>query len=233
MINETSNYSIFAFKDNNRNIDLFHVKRLASSINQWGNISVILCNRRMEILDGQHRFLALRDSKLPIKYIVADIDDLAIPNLNSTQKRWGLKDYLNYGLNSNAESYFYLDFIRTNNPDLQLSSLIQIFGGSGRTKDFKGLSLNLSREDKERGERIISILNRFKDEFLIEHAYHSRFISGFLMIYKNPLYNHDHFAEQLQRYSGLMKRQANFGDYARNIEEIYNYKFKTKIKLCA
>lgn len=93
---ETSDYDKFKFMLGNRNINLSSVKKIEESISQNGfKMCPILVNEKFEIVDGQHRFNALKDLGLPIYYIIENglnIEDCK--NLNINTKNWSLDDYV-------------------------------------------------------------------------------------------------------------------------------------------
>ena len=61
-IKYTNNYDIFSFRKENREINYNKVLSLKSILLADGRqIMPIICNSEMEIIDGQHRFQALRE----------------------------------------------------------------------------------------------------------------------------------------------------------------------------
>lgn len=94
----TTDYERFKLLDFNRNkLDRNHINKIKDSIGKNGYISSpILVNSDFEIYDGQHRFVALKEMGLEIPYEVIDISYNSIIDLNITQKKWTLEDYVNY-----------------------------------------------------------------------------------------------------------------------------------------
>src|ERR1035438_3196611 len=98
---KSTNYSNFKMVDNNRNINNGLVERLTHSIEKLGYIEArpILVNDNMEIIDGQHRFLACKKLGLPIVYAQYNgeaTDEDIIVELNTTQLIWRLADYIHH-----------------------------------------------------------------------------------------------------------------------------------------
>lgn len=96
---ETSkDYERFRMLDFNRKgLDRNHINKLKDSITKNGYIgSPILVNEEFEILDGQHRFIALKEMGMEIPYEIRNISYNSIIDLNITQKKWAIEDYVNY-----------------------------------------------------------------------------------------------------------------------------------------
>ena len=69
---ETKDYKTFSFLSNNRNISNHHVNRIINSMKKKRLISPILVNENFQIIDGQHRFLAQKQLKFSIPFVVQE-----------------------------------------------------------------------------------------------------------------------------------------------------------------
>lgn len=98
---KTSNYDQFQILESNRKINGGLVARLKDSIHKIGYIESkpILVTKNMEIIDGQHRFYACKELKLPVVFSInnseSDINEI-VTGLNSTQLIWRLSDYIEH-----------------------------------------------------------------------------------------------------------------------------------------
>lgn len=103
----TSDYSVFKFIQGNRNIVESHVKEIIKSINSIGYIPIpIVVNEDMEIVEGQHRFEALKRLNLPIPYIIVlGATREEIIALNTSSRKWGTADYISSFASDNIPSY--------------------------------------------------------------------------------------------------------------------------------
>ena len=63
---ESNHYQRFSYFSSNRNLDENHVKRLMYSIELNGLLEEITINEKWQIIDGQHRFEALKRLSLPV-----------------------------------------------------------------------------------------------------------------------------------------------------------------------
>src|ERR1700692_632576 len=111
MIQKTTDYSIFKFRDDNREkISELHVIRLLESIKKKNLLDLrpITVNSKMEVMDGQHRLLAAERLNTPIFYEIReelDSKDIVILNVS---KSWNNYDFLNFHLKSNNSNYIKL-----------------------------------------------------------------------------------------------------------------------------
>ena len=67
----TNNYDMFKFKKENREINYNKVNNLKRKLIDDGRqIMPIICNKNMEIIDGQHRFEALKELAWDVMYYI-------------------------------------------------------------------------------------------------------------------------------------------------------------------
>lgn len=95
VVYETSYLEQFKHLDNNREIKL-RAEKVKKSIEKHGWINQpILCNEKMEVVDGQARLQACKELGISISYIV--IEGLGINEcrvLNSINSNWNINDYI-------------------------------------------------------------------------------------------------------------------------------------------
>lgn len=95
-IKVTNNYDLFKKLEGNRITSINRINKIKNSILSVGYItSPILVNEKMEIIDGQGRYEALKELNLPIEYIVQNgltIKECIAMNVNQTN--WELLDYI-------------------------------------------------------------------------------------------------------------------------------------------
>jgi len=97
MIQKTTEYEKFTFINGNRTLNPAHLSRLAMSIAKKNMLeqNPIIVNKKLEVIDGQHRLFVCQQSKLPVYYVVVDdagIDE--IMELNTNVRKWSLPDYI-------------------------------------------------------------------------------------------------------------------------------------------
>lgn len=112
-IHQTTNYDLFHFASGNRIINQNNVsKALLESIKEKNMLSShpILCDREMQVIDGQNRLVIARILGVPIYYVIDEtvtIED--IPRCQ-VQTPWDIKHYLGYYKNQKKE-YMFVDEI--------------------------------------------------------------------------------------------------------------------------
>ena len=92
---QTDDYSMFKILEGNRCVNKLHVRRLKESFKDAYLLSPIVVNQHFQIIDGQHRFEAAKEMKLPINFIVCNDYSLKeVQLLNTNMKNWKKEDYL-------------------------------------------------------------------------------------------------------------------------------------------
>lgn len=100
-IYKTTDYSKFNSVDMNRayEVDFAKSKTVAQTIDvEVGNIIPAIVTASGVIIDGQHRLSACEHLQAPFNYVIApdrDAEKLMLI-MNSTQKSWSTKDYVNF-----------------------------------------------------------------------------------------------------------------------------------------
>lgn len=111
-INETTNYKVFQFLNGNRPVNTNKVQKLKQEIKNGINllpycpVVVYAEGDIYKIIDGQHRFTASKELKMPVYYVVCDkLTLVEIAKLNSNSHNWKSKDYLDCFLKLGIEDY--------------------------------------------------------------------------------------------------------------------------------
>tara|TARA_R110000822_G_scaffold29350_4_gene86498 strand:- start:147 stop:866 length:720 start_codon:yes stop_codon:yes gene_type:complete len=92
-LGETKNYERFNFVSTNRDINNTNLKKIESSILEIGVQIPIVVNQNYEIIEGQHRFIALRKNKMVIPYVMSkNASENFIAKLQES-KRWTAEDF--------------------------------------------------------------------------------------------------------------------------------------------
>lgn len=235
---ESNDYERFISAKGNRKIDNRHVARLIRSIEINGNISTITCRdiviggkKYFEILDGQHRFEALKNLCEPIILdLWTNVKNKGMIALNENSKNWKLEDYLYYGIEDGILDYIYINKLKEES-GLGLGTLIELFspehrnitgerGRITRNDVFKSLSWRIY--DKVPCEKIYNQLLDFYKRFNIKIYTHIRFVQAFTTMARHPQYNHKKMLELMAKNLNLIIRQYSKSEYIQIFETIYN-----------
>ncbi|HEX8333704.1 MAG TPA: ParB N-terminal domain-containing protein [Segetibacter sp.] len=228
----TRDYDKFKIMADNRNINLLHVKRLVNSFNQKHLVSPIIVNEKFEVIDGQHRLRASRETNQPIHYIMIKgygIKEVQI--LNTNQKNWLKIDYLHsYCAEGRKEYLEFAEFMK-NFPDfgIQVSERIltglskkqgKIDGKKAQLKDFEEGKLNIP--SLQNAYSVAKKVMDFKPYY--EGFNRGTFVSAIISIFKNKKYNHKEMLHKLSVAPLKLSDCPNVEEYKLLIEKIYNYR---------
>ena len=231
-IHVTQDYNLFKRIKGNRTVNKPHINRLLQAIKTTPDsvsYNPIVVNDKHEIIDGQHRFEAIKQLALPVFYIkVNDLSLTTVQQLNSISKAWSPMDYAKSYAELGNENYkVYIDFKDRYkfNHDILMKYLAldnPITGTAFNSGLFKVANVKLSdtlcRELEEVGD--------FYDRNNIRS-----FALGFLQIARNPDYNQTHMLKQFDKHGHKINEQALPNDWSRELELLYNRNQRKEVRL--
>lgn len=247
---KTYNYDQFKFLSENRVPD--HIKTLVISFKNRLVPNAILCNEKMEIIDGQNRFYASKQMGAPIYYYcINGLNIYDVASLNSYGKNWSNDDYIRMWAELGKEEYKkILDFCK-DFPDLSLSNAVTILSG-GKRRNVLGHML--SDKTMEKTGRV-SMMSGIKDgSFVIEDIEHSRYVARCIMEYKpfsrpgtqiykqsafvsamtkllrNENFDNAEMVRKAQLHTSMFYKCVNAKDYITMLEDLWNYRRKNQIR---
>lgn len=177
-IYKTFDYSKFKIDEINRPVNRPHAKSLYSKLIKDPNfvLEPIVVDKNFVIIDGQHRYTALRKAKMPIIYFVdrnINIADARI--LNSKQKNWSPKDYLI--VFSRAENQNYIALLKEAQQfekNFAITTLNSIFSDTkgkvrflhgSASRDFKDGKFKFDFKNKNKKEQMLDFISKNKSHF--------------------------------------------------------------------
>lgn len=235
-IKQTNDYKTFTLMTQNRGIDQIHVNKLKKSIkqNDLTAVNPILVDHFKRILDGQHRFKACEQLKLPIHYIEVDTNAFdAITTLNTTQRNWGMADYARAHAKTGKQTYVnILGLIEEYK--VSVTSLIAVLCSTtdmvARTTEervnnahlYKDGLLELPDKDFRRAKTVFN-----QQELLFPFSNNMK--CKLLVCTLNKLRNHPEFnfanvVKQCEKYNLKITKQQSLRDYLRMFEDILNHR---------
>ena len=238
-VHTTTDYSMFKSIDGNRNLNLLHINRLKKSMQEHYLFTVIVVNEKYEIIDGQHRFHAIRDLGLPLHYVmIPGYSLLQVQILNANSSNWSTQDYLEAYCNLG-----YTDYIRLNdflgkyklNISIGASILIGNTTGEGGMKAgapfefFKHGTLKVSDKQLKAAEKFMDMLYLFEPFF---KDFKSRsFVFALMKLMKNPNFEITELLQKVKVQPLALQTCQQVNQMVSLIEEIYNYKRRDKVNL--
>ncbi len=219
----TKHYGQFYLIEGNRPINERHVKELMMSMTEEECVSPIQVNEKMEIIDGQHRFRALQELKLPIHYyILKGASIKTVQRLNSYTKNWLSDDYLNSYVDAGYKDYkLYKEFkdaYKFGNSIILLLLTNSYDRGAEEVK-FKNGQFKISNWDN-------AVVMAGKLERMSQHItwYKERsWCYALIRALKTKGFDYDKFLGKLIYQSRKLVKCANTKQYLALIEEIYNH----------
>lgn len=148
-IYETYDYDTFRFEVVNRNIDENQVNKLKKILKENGSfISPIVVAKDRTVIDGQHRYHALKELGLPVRFILGEeTGDLQqdIIKTNNMRKNWSFTDYLEAYAQMNENYRQALMIVEEFKDIASPSALVKFIGanGTGKSEIFRKGALEL------------------------------------------------------------------------------------------
>jgi len=160
---KTDDYSLFKLSKFNRNVIL---KKEMLNQAREGLISPIIVNEDFVVIDGQHRFTAAKEVKVPIEYIVKPgLGKHDIVRMNTIQRKWSMVDYVEAFANQGLNEYIRLaELIKSNiatSTEVAMISLNNLSSSSTRSRIEDG-SFRFANYDK--AVEFLEYYARFKKE---------------------------------------------------------------------
>lgn len=229
----TYDYDKFKYVDGNR--DIKSTAKVKKSIKEHGYYrQPILVNEFLEIIEGQHRFLACKELGLPIEYVIqSGLRAKDCAPLNTGRTNWRTKNYVHLHSVSTVDYMYFETMIEQFqfSPRVTYVAIGKSLAGGYADKVIQSGNLICTPEEYEYGSRTLRWLSTFKED-VRKHDLRGN---------KDALYMALIFARNSKFVSveALTDRiHKNFSKYGRSIaditdaiektNDIYNYRCKTE-----
>ncbi len=187
----------------------------------------------LEIIDGQHRFWVAKEMKSKVWYIVVeDFTLMDIAKINSNTEKWKTADFINCYVQQENTHYKKLqEFMQETKFPLSVSQRLlnrgHISSDSGLDQSdgdkFKRGKFTVEFEDKAR--KFLDAVRLFK-EFNYWNSRH--FLLAIEIVLKNEKCDFIELVEKYTENPGELKKCDSVKGYLNNLEEIYNYRMRTR-----
>ena len=245
---QTSNYDMFELIDSNRPISPTKIDRMREKIkekNLTSGYNIIVNSKeagkerygtdgtKYPIVDGQHRFLSCKLEGEKFYYQINDDIELSdIPTAASLQHSWKITDYLHHYTSIGVKEYKQFVGYMNRYEFPPSAALIILCGdrGSAKLHDLKRGELKITRSwalANNFGDATDSLRNQYNISFNKQ----ARFVEAFFVAFTHSDYKHERMMAKLDYLSNKMVRCSDMRDHLEQIEYIYNYKSKDKVKL--
>lgn len=227
-IQRTNDYDKFSFLSNNRDPSRSHIEALKRAFQDYGNLTEsqpVLVNERLQIIDGQHRFIAAQELGSPIFYTtVPGLGIQEARQMNILHKNWTTDDYAeSYAKGGNMQYIKYLEL----KEEFGFSHSVLIsYAKEGRVKgvfaDFRNGTFVI--DDLEATRQRLSML---ADVTAIIGATLADkiFALAFRRAMQAPHYDHVRMLKKLAELQTEFRAFSKQPDALRQLEDIYNYRY--------
>lgn len=222
---KTKDYSQFSLLKENRDINDRNYGKLVASMKEELLVIPIVVNEQMQIIDGQHRFTACKELKLPIYYFMVEgygIDQ--VRRANMVGANWTKNDYLNMYVSRNEKAYIEFKGLIVRH-GLSVTNMLKIFAkvqGNSQAlmgKDFDEGTLTLDGLDE-----VVEFLIALNDFDFFEDYKRTSFTIAFIELYFHPDYNHEIMKTRLIRGQSRFEKKSTAGEYlAMLTKDVYSF----------
>jgi len=218
-------YSKFRFIFGNRELRRAKVVKLRDEIKQNNRISSypIIVNSNFQIIDGQHRFIALAELGYQLFYVVDDTFDVqSIAKSNTIADKWKASDYLLAYQTLGVVDYgVFANFMKTY--DTNFTVTLVLFNGKytgGLYRDFA--EGKFKADNLNRAIKWIEMVQDFK-EYIQDIHKDRHFVRAILNCFNHPEYSHTRMINKMELKGRLMTKSTSRIDYLRQLEAMYNW----------
>ncbi len=229
---QSYDYSAIKFKAENRDIHETNVHRIMESMKVYGfsPAKPIHVNSNMEIIDGQHRFVAATKLGIPFYYVIDDQFDFI--TANSTSRCLCSADYAKYHATLGEKAY--QDILNyTLKYKINTSLIIALICKGKKNKSFQLGDIKLILDNEAR-EKLIQYFVEFRDFCLKKKIKPKSFATARIICRVfNFLYSLDFdfkgFLDSLPSTAAMLMWTGEIKSQVMNFIDMYNHKKRKKI----
>lgn len=239
MIESTTDYSIFKKHPNNRELVESNLKKIQGSIEAKNLLSIrpILVNKKMQVIDGQHRLEVAKRMHIEIHYQIEEHlnhEDIHFINI---QKAWALEDYFNYFLSLGKEEYIKMDrFIKEQCIPFKHALLyLSLSGGSSNARVRAGTFTFPTMKNVEKAifkkqfiDKIISLLSENKMGYT-KFVESKKFQEALLFVLNNEDVDPSELLRKIELNLSKIFPCSRKEEYFIIFKNIYNFKRKEPV----
>lgn len=231
-IQSTFRYDDFKFIEGNRNID--HEDRIEKSIRKSGLLlQPILVNQRMEIVEGQNRYIACRNMGLPIYFVIQDDIGLdEVKNLNSASKNWTTRNYIHsFAAGDKKLDYIYIEQLMKAYP-WATQSIISfathgVTSGGGTVSRLKDGDFKCDEAEYNRAVKAFDYAAQFVDNINGVGGRKEYYMIAIIFCYFCEEVDNEYLYAKFKKYHKSLSPITNIKEAILQIEgKVYNYQLR-------
>lgn len=244
---ETTEYNVFVLDIRNRPIDEDKVQTFMKSFKENKNFMRefpgTVDSTTWIILDGQHRFEALKRLSMPFVFRFTLPDSkFTINNVADVQHNagWKSEDYLHTYIKQGNQNYVEVSrFVKRYNMSVSIAVMLLTSLNSKGELQGKGASLKRSGfytgsieiKNVDKAHMVAKRIEEF-GKLGFKYYANSKFITALVAVMNHPDYDHKEMINKASQFgASLLKPQTTTEYYLRNLEELYNYRTREENRL--
>lgn len=218
-----TDYSVFKKLVHNRITTEKHILEVQESMADREILNPIIVNEKMEIIEGQHRYEALKRLGRPIKFVVdegANIEDCR--RLNEKNKNWDDIAYAKSFAEEGNENYKKL-LDTAKETGLSISTVLDLVGchANNRTALFRSGDLRFSEKEKKEILLIKKMADEIADALRFDKT--TRLLLRVVKIITSFAgYDHKRMVDKCKQYRFDFIAASKMEDQLKCFSEIYN-----------
>lgn len=235
LIYNTKDYSLFEYNPYQRPISERHVKDLAASMQRHGflhskPIQVFKSGRKYVIVDGHNRFEAAKHLGIEVPYVVeSEKAQDAMGDENATVRKWDNAAFANMFAAKGVRDYITLQqYVKAGIALNQAASML--YGRSAVSSHMLGMCIRRGEFKVKTTRHIDAVLsvsahtglNVFKKQTWVDAISKSLFV---------PEFDINVFIDRVRKNPALAIPVATSEQALRQLDEIYNYRSRTRLNI--
>lgn len=220
---EEDDYSVFKKLPDNRDLLEKRLSNLIESISVRFVLNPIVCNKNMEIVDGQGRFDALKALNKPIPYIVdwnTDIEDCR--RMNEYNSKWSGIDFIKSYAKTNRNYANLLYAVKKTGKSISI-----VLRCANRTQEkLKEGGLTFTDDDIIKTCNAIGHAEAVKQALLFDFRLNAAFYYGIAVCLSFDKYDPERMIRNARYCRASFVQSSNLLSMLKEFERIYNYKAK-------
>ena len=240
----TKDYAQFRKLTGNRDVEPGRVQMLVNSIQKIGWVSnPIIVNEKMEIIDGQGRFEALKKLGMPIEYHIVKRAGLnECREMNNRMRKWNTVNFVDSYAETGGKDYVRVKQLMSYfNVSLEVIMMAKdirkrLYGNSGM--DYKKMRegrLTFSEADFVETSRILNIYVKYRKAFerFSGRSNTKDRVIMYIINYneKNGTVDHDKLADCLMNCDPQTIYNTSFERLLESVQNVYNFHKPKKQRL--
>ena len=233
----SSKYNDFVFKEENRAIDEKHANKIATIMKEKGWIGSPIevsetADKKLQIEDGQHRYVAAKQTNTPIRFIVVPARTAYEQGeMNSMVEKWKPMQYIEMYARNGIPSYKRLLNLCNEFPQFKLNE-IQVACGISNSKHndlIKKGRIQVSDERFLKARHILQDLAEIKETLNSVGLFNVSYVKALIALLKVDAIDKDRMRQKIERYYDILESASTVDKAVDYLERVYNRNAKKDI----